>query len=158
DFPYLASIGQFWKSYAEIRHQTAHRYPFNFGYHMMIGVIGSSYSAELALKSLYENTVGRFSGWTAGHQLSDEDRYAYEVARDYGTFIHIYPWYQYHFASKLGGLWTQPWWGPHLIRKWERRFFLTMEYGVKAAYGELIGLGTAAAYEPEDDRMQMVFT
>jgi hypothetical protein len=118
-----------------------------------------SYSVELALKGLYENTVGRFSGWTSGQALTDEDRYAASVAADYGRFIHIRPWYEYRFAAKLGGLWTEvPLWGRAPIRKWERRFFLTMEYGIKAAYAALITLGTHAAYAPEEDRMQMVVT
>ena len=159
DFPYLASIGQFWLNYREARALTSHQYPFNGGYHVMLAVIGTSYSAELALKALYENTIGRFSGWTAGHQLADEDRFAYAVAQDYGRFIHVYPWYEYGFADKLRRLWTQlPLWGPHPIRKWERKLFLTLEYGVKAVYATAIERATRAAYTPQDDRMQLVAT
>ncbi|HVE33873.1 MAG TPA: FAD-binding oxidoreductase [Gemmatimonadaceae bacterium] len=159
EFPYAASIGQFWIDYREAYRQTRHAYPFNTGYHVMLGVIGTSYSAELALKGLYENTVGRFSGWTADHQLSDEDHYAAEVAADYGKFIHIRPWYEYSFASKLGHVWTGlPAWGARPLRKWERKMFLSMEYGFKAVYAEAITLATHAAYTPQDDRMQMVVT
>jgi FAD/FMN-containing dehydrogenase len=159
DFPYLASIGQYWVNYREARALTAHHYPFNGGYHVMLAVIGTSYSAELALKGVYENTVGRLSGWTAGHQLSDEDRYAAEVATDYGRFIHVYPWYQYPFGAKLRGLWSDlPLWGAHPVRKAERKLFLSLEYGIKAAYGALIAVGTQAAYGTEDDRMQLVAT
>ncbi len=159
EFPYLASIGQYWVNYREANALTRHPYPANPGYQVMLWVIGTSYSAELALKSVYENTLGRFSGWTAGHGLSEEDHYAYEVAADYGRFIHIRPWYEYRFWSKLTGLWTeQPWWGPHVIRKWERKLFLTTEYGVKAFYAAAITAATHAAYAPEDDRMQMVVT
>jgi FAD/FMN-containing dehydrogenase len=159
EFPYAKSIAQFWIDYREAVTQTKNAYPFNTGYHVMLGVIGISYSAELALKSLYENTIGRSSGWTANHQLSDEDHFAAEVASDYGRFIHIRPWYEYSFASKLKGLWTTvPMSGRAPIRKWERRFFLTLEYGIKSAYAEAIALGTHAAYAPEDDRMQMVVT
>jgi hypothetical protein len=125
----------------------------------MLGVIGTSYSAELALKGMYENTVGRFSGWTAGHALTDEDHFAYAVAADYGRFIHVYPWYQYPFATKLRALWADlPLWGDHEIRKLERKLFLTIEYGVKAVYASVIELGTHAAYGVEDDRMQLVAT
>ena len=41
------------------------------------------------------------------------------------------------------------------VRKWERRFALTAEYGAKGGYGWLIGLGSQAAYgeeEPSDPR------
>jgi FAD/FMN-containing dehydrogenase len=159
EFPYLASIGQFWVNYREARALTSHAYPFNGGYHVMLGVIGTSYSAELALKALYENTIGRFSGWTANHELTDEDRFAYAMAEDYGRFIHVYPWYQYPFAAKLRGVWTAvPAWGAHPIRKYERKLFLSLEYGIKAAYGAVIGIGTHAAYGVEDDRMQLVAT
>ena len=157
DFPYVNSIGQFWVNYREMARTTRNAYPFNGGYHVMLGVIGTSYSVELALKGIYENTIGRFSGWTAGHQLSDEDRFAAQVADDYGRFIHVYPWYEYHFAEKLGALWTrQPLWGPHVIRKWERKLFLSTEYGIKAIYATLIERATRAAYTPEEDRMQLV--
>ena len=43
-----------------------------------------------------------------------------------------------------------PWWGPRLVRKWERRVALSLELGAKAAYGWLIGLGSQAAYGAED--------
>ena len=157
DFPYLESIGQFWANYSEAKRLTANRYPFNWGYHVMLGVIGTSYTAELALKGLYENTVGRFSGWTAGHQLTDEDHFAAQVAADYGKFIHVRPWYEFRFAEKLKALWTDlPLWGPHAFRKWERKFFLSVEYGVKAIYGTVIEKATRAAYTPEQDRMYLV--
>src|SRR5262249_49117718 len=132
-FPYLESIGQYWANYREAGKLIKGEYSYNFGYHLMLWVIGLSYSTQLALKGLYENTSGRLSGWTAGHQLTDEDRYAYEVAADYGKFIHVVPWYEYQFGPKLAGVWTDvPLWGKHPIRKWERKGFLTLEYGVKA--------------------------
>jgi FAD/FMN-containing dehydrogenase len=159
DFPYLSSIGQYWVHWSEARAATSGRYPFNTGYSVMLAVIGSSYSAELAIKALYENTIGRFSGWTANHELTDEDRYAYAMAADYGRFIHVYPWYAYDFGAKLRGVWTDvPLWGAHPIRKWERKLFLTAEYGFKALYGALIGAGTHAAYTPQAERMKMVVT
>jgi len=158
-FPYAKSIGQFWIDYREAVAETRNAYSFNAGYNVMLGVIGVSYSAELALKGLYENTIGRLSGWIAGGQLTDEDHYAAKVAADYGRFIHVRPWYEYGFASKLHDLWTEvPLWGRAPIRKWERRAFLSAEYGIKAAYGALITAATHAAYAPEEDRMQMVVT
>jgi FAD/FMN-containing dehydrogenase len=159
DFPYVASIGQFWVHWREARAATSGRYPFNTGYGVMLAVIGSSYSAELAIKGLYENTIGRFSGWTAGQEMTDEDHYAYETAADYGRFIHVYPWYAYDFGARLRGLWRDvPMRGAHPIRKWERKLFLTAEYGFKAGYAALIGAGTHAAYTPQAERMRMVVT
>ncbi len=159
DFPYVKSIGQYWVNYKEAYDLTKGEYPFNWGYHIMLGVIGTSYTLELTMKALYENTVGRLTGWAANSALSDEDRYAQAVAEDYGRFIHIRPWYEYGFAAKLRGLWTNvPWWGDHVIRKWERKIILSLEYAFKAGYASLIEAGTKAAYVPEDDKIQMLVT
>jgi FAD/FMN-containing dehydrogenase len=155
-FPYVKSIGQFWVHYGEAK-RLARPYPANLEYDVMLGVIGASYSAELVLKGAYENTIGRLSGWLAENQLSDEDWFAHEVATDYATFIHAHPWYEYSFAAKLRALWRDvPLTGAHPVRKWERRFFLTLEYGIKAAYASLIELSTRSAYVPQADRMHFV--
>ena len=37
--------------------------------------------------------------------------------------------------------------GPDLLRKWERKYALTTEYGIKAAYGWLIKKATKASYD-----------
>ncbi len=159
DFPYVASIGQYWVHYREANLLTRREYPFNWGYQVMLWVIGTSYSVELALKGLYENTVGRVTGWTTGGAASDADRYAHAVAADYGRFIHVRPWYEYRFAPKLAGLWTKlPLWGERPLRSWERKLILSVEYGIKAVYAAVIEGATRAAYAPQDDRIQMVVT
>ncbi len=120
----------------------------------MLGIIGSSFSIEYALKGLYENTVGRATEWIAGHD-TPEDAFARRTAAEYGTFMHTVPWYEFPFASRIAALWREtPARGPHLVRKWERRFALTAEYGAKAGYGWLIGLGSQAAYGEENLRIQ----
>ena len=40
----------------------------------MLLVIGTSYTAELALKGLYENTVGRLTAWISGGALTESRR------------------------------------------------------------------------------------
>ena len=157
DFPYLESIGQYWALYDEAERLTTH-YPFNWGYHVMLGVIGVSYSAELALKGIYENTIGRVSGWTNGQRMTPEDSLAGDVASDYGRFIHIRPWYEYKFAEKVGRLWDDSPFRGDVIRRLERRVFLTLEWGIKAGYADLIERATRAGYEPQADAMQMVVT
>ena len=157
EFPYLASIGQYWRNYREVMNLIAGQYGFNWAYQLMLGVIGLSYSAELAIKSVYENTIGRFTDWTAGHSPTSEDRYAAVVAADYARFIHVRPWYEYRFAPHLGRLWTEvPLWGNHPIRKWERKLILSVEYGIKAVYATLIEIATQAGYQPQDERIRMV--
>jgi hypothetical protein len=149
EFPFMRHIGQLWTSYGEvIGEQRRQHYPANFGYHVMIGVIATSTTAEYAVRWGYENTVGRIS-WATASGLTPEDRYGAVAAQDYVDFIRKEPWYRFDFGKRLSGLWTEvPASGPNMIRKWERRFALTAEYAVKGVYGKLIALATGAAYDP----------
>jgi hypothetical protein len=155
-FPYFAAVGQFWRSYYDVCAVTRDRYAFNSGYHLSLAVIGSSFTAENIIKGVYENTVGRFTEWTSSRDLTEEDVYAQMVAVDYGAFLHTIPWYEFPFGAKLGGLWTETHlWGPNMIRKWERKMALSLEYGTKALYGWLIRQGTRGVYSAEDLEIQV---
>ncbi|WP_242538588.1 hypothetical protein [Trinickia acidisoli] len=149
-FPFIEQTGQLWSSYATVTEaQLRGHYPLNIGYHVMIMVIATSTTAEYALRSIYENTFGRASWLLDGDHLTDEDRYGAKAAQEYVDFIRQEPWYLFDFASRLKHLWTDvPMWGPHLVRKWERRYALTTEYAVKAVYGKLIEKATRATYTP----------
>ncbi|HEY9507227.1 MAG TPA: FAD-binding oxidoreductase [Gemmatimonadales bacterium] len=156
-FPYGAAIGQYWRTYYEAWNATRHTSPPSWAYHVMLWVIGTSYSAELALKGMYENTVGRLAEWTAGGERTPEDRLASEVAQEYGRFVHDRPWYEYRFLPRLLEVWLDlPLWGEHPARSWERKGFLTLEYGVKAGYAGLIALATRAAYDPQPPRTELL--
>jgi hypothetical protein len=148
-FPFVGHAGQIWSSYYSVtREQIRADYPSNLGYHVMICVIAGSTTVEYALRSLYENTVGRLS-WSTSSALTAEDKYGAMVAQDYVDFIRKEPWYLYDFSAKLKGLWSStPLRGPDMLRKLERRYALTTEYLIKAAYGKLIERATRAAYVP----------
>ena len=149
-FPYVGSARQYWRYYGAACAATKGVYPFSGGNHLMLAVIGSSFSIEYGLKALYENTAGRLTEWLAGYD-TPEDQFARTTATEYGTFMHTMPWYEFPFAEKLRQLWSStPARGPHMIRKWERRLALTTEYAVKAVYGRLIGGGSHATYGQED--------
>jgi hypothetical protein len=149
-FPYIGSIGQYWSAYDAVCEVTRPNYPFQTGYHVMLGVIGASFTAENVVKGVYENTVGRLTEWLSSRD-TPEDQWAARTALEYGAFLHTVPWYQFPFGARLGALWSgTPMWGPHLLRKWERRAALTAEYGFKAGYGWLMGLASSSAYAPED--------
>jgi hypothetical protein len=152
-FPYLGAVRQYWQSYCCISRLTRGKYEFNAPEQVMLVIIGTSFSAEYILKGLYENTIGRFSEWTCGHQSTSEDRYAYKVAREYADFVHVRPFYEFHFARHVKGLWAEnSLWGPHPFRKLERRIFLTVDYTAEAFYCWIIEKGTHATYgrEPDD--------
>ena len=150
DFPYFASIGQFWCGYCEVYGIANKHYPFNAGDQLMEAVIGTSFSAEYAGKGAWENTIGRLAEW-AGGTKTEEDAYAARVAQEYGSFVPTDPWYEFPFGNRLAGLWKgTSLFGPHLARKWERKTFLSLEYGIKALYAALIRLGTHAVYGVAD--------
>lgn len=149
-FPYVGSIRQYWRYYGGACRATKGVYPFSGSNHLMLAVIGSSFSLEYAIKGFYENTGGRLAEWIAGHD-TPEDAYARQTAAEYGTFMHTVPWYEFPFGQKIKELWTStPAVGPHMFRKWERRAVLTTEYGAKALYALLIGFGSETTYGTVD--------
>ena len=149
-FPYFAAIGQYWRSYRDVCGVTRGRYPFNTLYHFTLFVIGPSFTVENAVRGLYETTIGRVAEWTSGGEPTAEELLARSVALDYGNFLHTIPWFEYPFADRLHELWTTTgMWGPNPIRKWERKWALSLEYGVKALYGYLIRGGAGVTYAPE---------
>jgi hypothetical protein len=152
-FPYFGAVRQYWGSYCCISRLMHGKYPFNDGEQVMLVVIGTSFSTEYILKGVYEKTVGRLSEWTSNNQPVAEDEYAYQVARQYADFVHIRPFYEFHFARHVKGLWSEtPLWGAHWLRKWERKAFLTLDYSLEALYCWLIEKATHATYgyEPSD--------
>ena len=138
-FPYFASIRQYWKSYCFICGLTQSRHQFNFGDHLSSFVLGGSLALEYSIRGTYEQTIGRLSEWTSSHELVEEDAYAARVAREYADFVYIRPFFEFHFAHALKGLWKEtPLWGRHPVRKWERKFFLSVDYGLEAIYAGIL--------------------
>jgi hypothetical protein len=122
----------------------------------MIGAIGVSYSAEYAVKGLYESSVGRLTEWLARDAPeTEEDRFMRRVATEYARFIHATPWYEFPFAQKLTPLWALPATpGASVVRRWERRLAFTAELVVKSAWGWLMRTATQSAYDPEEQVIQ----
>lgn len=150
-FPYFEAVEQYWQTYYNVCAVTRGQYPFNSGYHLSLAVTGASFTIENNLKGLYEVTFGRATEWMSSRELTAEDAYARKVAAEYGDFIHTTPWYEFPFASRLRGLWGgTPLWGPNVIRKWERKIALSLEYGTKSIYGWLIKRATGTVYATED--------
>jgi hypothetical protein len=152
-FPYFAAVRQYWRSYCCVSRLTRGKYKFDAGEQISLVVIGTSFSAEYILKGVYENTIGRLSEWSGRHEMTDEDRYAYKVAREYADFVHVRPFYEFHFARHVKGLWANSSiWGPHLLRKWERKAFLSLDFAVEGMYCWVIEKGTHVTYGHEPDQ------
>jgi hypothetical protein len=147
EFPYFGHIGQFWQTYGAVYDATKSDYPFNAGYHVMVMVIGTSTTVEYGLKAAYETLIGRLTELTRTEGLTEEDVFAARVAQDYVDFVRVIPWYEYDFGLRLRELWETSLWGPDPIRKWERKYALTTEYGAKAIYAWVIKKLTKIGYD-----------
>jgi len=150
-FPYFRAIGQYWQTYYDVCASTRDAYSFNGGVHLSLSVIGASFTVENILKGFYENTVGRVTEAISSSALTEEDTLAQAVAEEYGDSLHTVPWYEFPFGAKLKGVWAETgFWGPNVIRKWERKIALSLEYGTKSVYGWLIKQGTKGVYGTQD--------
>lgn len=153
EFPYFGAVEQYWETYCCIARLIHGKYGFNAGEQVMLVVIGTSFSAEYILTGLYEKSLGRLAEWTSDHQPTEEDFYAYRVAREYADFVHVRPFYEFSFARHVKGLWAEnPLLGRHVLRKWERRAFLSVEYAIEALYCWGIEKATHLSYGYEPDR------
>lgn len=147
-FPYMRHVDQMWGGYEVIYDQIKDNFPFNTGYHLMIMVIAGSTTVEYSIKSFYETIIGRITDTKPNEEMTFEDKFNADYEYSYVKFIEALPWYQYDFNHQLKMLWSNnSLSGQHLLRKLERRYYLTTELLVKSSYGWLIGLATQSAYQ-----------
>ncbi|MBR0824195.1 hypothetical protein JQ596_01510 [Bradyrhizobium manausense] len=151
-FGYLGHIFGFWKSFCTINRAVPPAMQSRFDVKMMIYVIGISYSAEYAIKGLYENTIGRIFEWIRGPKLTPQDEFARAVLQDYAAFLYTIPWYKYPFRDTLNGLMAISAPTPSSLRSWERDFALGTEYFLKIGYAKAIqkALDASSDDEPRD--------
>ncbi len=154
-FPFLVHISQLWDSYRIVFQQVNGTYPFNGGYHVMIMVISVSSTVEFAVKEAYETVIGRLTD--TGAPETDEDRFYATYMHDYVRDIGTEGWFMFDFTTRLKTLWTATsWTGPHMLRKWERKYFLTTELFFKIGYAKLIEWATRATYTPNVEETEVV--
>src|SRR5215470_2428035 len=151
-FNYLGHIFGFWRSFCTINRAIPPTGESLTEVKTMIYVIGISYSAEYAIKGLYENTIGRAFEGIRGNKLTPQDEYARAVLQDYAAFLYTIPWFKYPFRDKLDGLMALSAPTPSRARTWERDFALGTEYFIKIGYAWLIqkGLDASSDDEPRD--------
>src|SRR6266550_235078 len=99
-FGYLSHILGFWRSFCTINRAVPASSESRFDVKSMIYVIGVSYSAEYAIKGIYENSIGRVTEWIRGKVRTPQDEYARAVLQDYAAFLYTIPWYKYPFGEK----------------------------------------------------------
>jgi len=151
-FNYLGHILGFWRSFCTINRAMPPAAESRSEVKTMIYVIGISYSAEYAVKGLYENTIGRVFEWIRGEKRTPQDDYARAVLQDYAAFLYTVPWFKYPFREKLDGLMAITTPTQSIPRTWERGFALGAEYFVKIGYASLIqkALDASGDDEPRD--------
>jgi hypothetical protein len=157
DFAYGRQIAGFWRSLCGLTRVVSARGGAGADTKVMLYTIGWSFTAELALKGAYENTVGRAFEWLRGGGKTPEDEFAARDMQAYARFLRQTPWYEYPFGRRVAALWLDtPLRGDHQPRKLERRAVFTLEYGVKALYGALIGYASATALGAADQQIHTV--
>lgn len=148
DFPFYASIDEYWSLYDRSMKLVSHAYDENKEYNTMLKVIGVSVTMEYTAKMLYENSIGRIFSWFSNGTLSDEERIILHAHRAYSDFIYDKAWYEFEFMPWVKKVWSESnsaesnW-----VRKMERKVFFTLEFTFKAAYAKLIEWGAKASYE-----------
>ncbi|MGF1623070.1 MAG: hypothetical protein ACFCUR_20990 [Rhodomicrobiaceae bacterium] len=157
DFPYWSRSGSYWSSLCNIVGYASEKGTVSGEYRTMLYIIGVSFSAEMMVKGLYEQTIGRLTAWLRGEEKTEEDRFALKVADEYAAFLRQTPWYEFPFGARLSELWSEvPFGSSNWLRAIERRMALTFEYGGKAIYAK--GIGALAAAAPADLRIRSVVT
>src|SRR5437868_14111040 len=151
-FNYLGHIFGFWQSFCTINRAVPATGESLSEVKTMIYVIGISYSAEYAIKGLYENTIGRVFEWIRGEKRTPQDEFGRAVLQDYAAFLYTIPWYKYPFRETLDGLMAITTPTPSTARTIERGFALGSEYVIKICYAALIqkALDASSDDEPRD--------
>jgi hypothetical protein len=157
DFPFYASIDEYWKLYDRSMKLVSSAYPENEEYKTMLQVIGVSVTLEYTAKMLYENTIGRVFSWFHNGTDSDDEVVIIAAQRAYSDFIYDKAWYEFSFMPWVKRVWTTSntrdsnW-----LRKVERKLFFTFEYTFKAGYAKLIEWGAKASYEEPVTKIYML--
>lgn len=141
DFGYLQAIGGFWSSLCPLTEMADEHGGFTTESKLTIYTIGVSFTAELAMKAAYEETLGRVATWVRGPDHSPLDRLSARQAAAYAGFLQQTPWYRWDFTADAQALDDA---ATSAFRDRERRLALGLEYRAKAAYAGAIAGAVAA--------------
>ena len=144
-FGYASSVKGFWTSFCALNREAGRHGGADFATRSTIHVIGVSFTLEMAMKALYEETLGHVFALLRGPVKTPQDRYAAAMAADYAAFLQQVPWYKYDFGAAVSKLWAEPMTAP--LRGWERRLALGGEWKAKAVYARGIAAAVQASGE-----------
>lgn len=156
DFPFMGSLDEYWTLYDRVLSIGNSYSADSSKYTTMLQVIGISTTVEFMYKALYENTIGRFTRWTADGKDTPEDVIIASAHRAYSDLLFDEVWYLFDFWSWVEKVWGETsFLGEDFIRKTERKLFFTLEFGFKTFYARVIGFSAQAAYEPAESLIYM---
>lgn len=154
DFEFWSAVKGFWSTLCVVSEEADRLGEAGFDARATIYTVGVSFTLEMLAKAAYEETLGRLAlllspGANAREEPSAQDAVEARMAESYGSFLHQTPWYRFDFDSWTGRLWDAPI-GP-VLRSWERRIAVGLEWRAKAAYARLIetAVGAMGADETE---------
>lgn len=154
DFGYLRAMSGFWSSLCALSRASGAHGGFPAATKQMAYVIGVSFTAEMAAKAAYEETLGRIATWVRGAELAPLDRVSARQATEYAAFLQQVPWYKWDFRADAAELKAA---APTGFRDRERRVALGLEYGAKALYAGVIE-DAVAQVGPDALRLRMIVT
>ena len=142
-FDYFESIRGFWLSFCSLNKVANKHGGGDFNTRGTVHTIGVSFTLEMVMKALYEETIGRLFAIFRGNQKSPQDIYSAQMAADYANFLQQVPWYKYDFDKATAQLWENP--TSSFLRGWVRRLALGGEWKEKASYAQVIAKAVEAA-------------
>ncbi|MEM7733920.1 MAG: hypothetical protein AAF280_14225 [Pseudomonadota bacterium] len=151
-FRYLSAIGGYWSSLCALTGESAQLGEIDGSTKQLVYVIGVSFTFEMLVKALYEETLGRVAASLWGETRAPLDDLSAEQAAGYAKFLQQVPWHQYDFRSDARALSAA---STGSLRDWERAAALGFEHRNRAAYAEVIAAAVEAT-GPDDLTLQMV--
>ena len=154
DFSFFRTISGYWSSLCTLSQKSGAMGGIDGETKQLVYVIGTSFTAEMALKAAYEETIGRLFTIIRGGARSPLDELSAAQARDYATFLQQVPWYKWDFRADVATLAEAK---TGALRDTERRIALGLEFGAKALYAGVIA-DAVATVGPDELTLRMLVT
>lgn len=149
DFNTFNSITGYWTSLCALTKTAASHGGIDTETKQLVYVIGTSFTAELALKAAYEETLGRLTTLLRGKTRTPLDDLSAQQATDYAKFLQQVPWYKWDFPAANDALNAAK---TDALRDKERSLALGLENKAKAGYADIIAAAVASTGE---DRLSL---
>ncbi|NKX44047.1 hypothetical protein [Roseicyclus persicicus] len=152
DYGFTRAVTGYWGALCTLTRESAALGEIDTATRQLVHVIGVSFTVEMAMKALYEETLGRLATLVRGETRAPLDDLSAAQAATYARFLQQVPWYRYDFRADAAALRAA---ATDAFRDRERAFALGLEHRARAAYAGVIA-GAVAATGADDLTLQMV--